>query len=158
MPTIAFITGHAVGIGFLLALCHDFRIQDRADSSLCICQGPSAVDLAPRLNLLKAVLPCSTVGSSRLTNGKPLYAREAIKRGLVDRIGYLNEIFKFIKDQELLRVTNVPAYRESKIRSSRKAIRALDSMEEQNYSTDRTGNDQPDAGSKERSHPRQPKI
>ncbi|KAF4189979.1 hypothetical protein CNMCM7927_005789 [Aspergillus lentulus] len=107
-------------------------------------------------------LRCAYVknGSSRLTNGKPLYAREAIKRGLVDRIGCVNEIFKFIKDQELLRVTNVPAYRDSKIRSSRKAIRALDSMEEQNYSTDRTGNDQPDAGStkRERSHSRQPKI
>jgi hypothetical protein len=89
-----------------------------------------------------------------------LYAREAIKRGLVDKIGNVNEIIKFIKDQELLGVTNAPAYRESKIRSNRKAIRALDSIEEENYLTGRSGNDRPDAGSTkpERSRPREPKI
>jgi hypothetical protein len=89
-----------------------------------------------------------------------LHAREAIKRGLVDKIGDVNEIFKFIKDQELLGVTNAPAYRESKIRSNRKAIHALDSIEEENYLTGRCGNDQPDAGSTKRelSRPREPKI
>jgi hypothetical protein len=89
-----------------------------------------------------------------------LYAREAIKHGLVDKIGHVNEIFKFVKDQELLRVTNVPAYHESKTRSNRKAIRALDSMEEGNYSTGRSGNDRPDAGltKRERSRSREPKI
>jgi hypothetical protein len=76
-----------------------------------------------------------------------LYAREAIKHGLVDKIGHVNEIFKFIKDQELLRVTNVPAYRESKTRSNRKAIRALESIEEENYWRGCSGNDQPDADS-----------
>jgi hypothetical protein len=89
-----------------------------------------------------------------------LYAREAIKHGLVDKIGHVNEIFKFIKDQELLRVTNVPAYRESKTRSNRKAIRALESIEEENYSRGCSGNDQPDADStkRERSRSREPKI
>ncbi|KAF7157246.1 hypothetical protein CNMCM5623_001369 [Aspergillus felis] len=98
--------------------------------------------------------------SSRLANGKPLYAREAIKRGLVDKIGHADEIFKFIKDQELLEVTKAPAYRESKIRSNRKAIRALDSIEEEYYSTGRYGHDRPDAGStkRESSRPREPKI
>ncbi|KAL2844348.1 ClpP/crotonase-like domain-containing protein [Aspergillus pseudoustus] len=155
MPTIAFINGHAVGMGFLLALCHDFRIQGRPDSSLRICQEPSSVDLAPRLNLVKAISPCSTVVSSRIANGKPLYGREAIKRGLVDMVAHVNGVFKFIKDRELLRVPSTPTYRESKIRSNRKALRVLDSIDEE---TGRHEDNRPETGSTNRKHYRESKI
>ncbi|GKZ48716.1 hypothetical protein AbraIFM66951_000800 [Aspergillus brasiliensis] len=52
--------------------------------------------------------------SSRLTNGKPLDANESLKRGLIDKIGHIETVFKIIEDQELLRVVKTADFREKR--------------------------------------------
>ncbi|KAE8389576.1 ClpP/crotonase-like domain-containing protein [Aspergillus alliaceus] len=146
MPTIAFINGRAVGLGFLFALCHDFRIQARSKSTLCMCENPSTVNIAPRIDLIKAILPRSTVNFSAFANGNPLHARESLKRGLVDKIGHVEEIFEFIKDRKLLEAARAPAYSESKMTLKREAIRVLDSIKMGRYSTGRCDSKRLNAG------------
>ncbi|GKZ25799.1 hypothetical protein AbraCBS73388_001610 [Aspergillus brasiliensis] len=113
-PTIAFINGPAVGMVFLLALYHDFRVQVRSGASLSMREGPFAANVNPRIGILRAILPCSWLSSSRLTNGKPLDANESLKRGLIDKIGHIETVFKIIEDQELLRVVKTADFREKR--------------------------------------------
>lgn len=85
MPTVAAVTGHASAGGFLLALCHDYRLM-RADRGVLYM---SEVDIGlPLPPYFVAVLRAKITSAQALRDvalrGKKLKAAEAKEMGIVD--------------------------------------------------------------------------
>jgi enoyl-CoA hydratase/carnithine racemase len=103
MPTITLISGQAAGFGFILSLCHDFRIQKLHGSSLYIHDGQFATPLLYKwmMDFLKAKLPASDITHSS-SEGKYLRARDSVRCGLVDETGFFEDALRLIKRRRLL--------------------------------------------------------
>ncbi|XP_006654687.2 enoyl-CoA delta isomerase 2, peroxisomal-like [Oryza brachyantha] len=85
MPTVAAVTGHASAAGFLLALCHDYRLM-RADRGVLYM---SEVDIGlPLPPYFVAVLRAKITAAHALRDvtlrGRKLKAAEAKEMGIVD--------------------------------------------------------------------------
>lgn len=127
MPTVTLIRGQAVGHGVLLALCHDFRIQEYFDSSLCMHKGQfAAVQSARLMEFVNAKLPASNITRSFYIEGKSLCARDSVRFGLVDETGFLKEALRLIKDKKVLDAGTEHSYCTKKEETNRNAITLLD--------------------------------
>lgn len=127
MPTVTLISGQAVGHGFLLALCHDFRIQKYSDSFLCINEGQSTIFLSTWvMDFVNAKLPASNIPRSFYTEGKSLCASDSVRSGLADGAGFLKEALRFILDRKLLDAGTEYADCTKKEQKNRNAITLLD--------------------------------
>jgi enoyl-CoA hydratase/carnithine racemase len=103
MPTITLISGQAAGFGVTLSLCHDFRVQKSCGSSLCIHDGQFGGPLLSKwmTDFVKAKLPASKITRS-MSEGEYLYARDAVRCGLVDETGFFEDALRLIKRRRLL--------------------------------------------------------
>lgn len=103
MPTITLISGQAAGLGFILALCHDFRVQKCRGSSLCIHEGQYRTPLLSKwmLDFAKVKFPASNITRSTL-EGESLGARDSVRSGLVDETGFFEDALRLIERRGLL--------------------------------------------------------
>jgi enoyl-CoA hydratase/carnithine racemase len=126
MPTITLISGQAAGLGFVLALCHDFRIQKSSGSSLCIREGLSATPSLSMwiLDFVKARLPASNVTRSMLA-GESLRARDSVRFGLVNETGFFENALRLIERRGLLDVGTDKTYCTAKELKNKRAIDLL---------------------------------
>lgn len=92
IPTICAINGHAFGAGFMMALCHDFRIM-RADRGF-ICANEVQLGMkipTPELALFRHKIPMNaffeTVQLSRRWAGP-----DALQAGIVQKVTSLEEL------------------------------------------------------------------
>jgi len=128
MPTITLISGQAIGHGFLLALCHDFRIQNSRGSSLCIQEGRPATAFPSKwmIDFVNAKLLAPNIARSFIA-GKSLRARDAVRSGLVDKTGSFKDALRFVEKERLLDAGTKYGYCTEKELRNRNAITLLDS-------------------------------
>lgn len=84
MPTVAAITGHGYAAGFLLAVCHDFRVMSRDRGYLCLPEVDLKMAFTPGIvALAQAKLPPALTAEAMLT-ARRYTADDAVASGLVD--------------------------------------------------------------------------
>jgi enoyl-CoA hydratase/carnithine racemase len=85
MPTVAAVTGHASAGGFLLALCHDYRVMRADRGVLYMSEVDVGFSLPPYFAaLLRAKITAGHALRDVLLRGRKLRAPEAKEMGIVD--------------------------------------------------------------------------
>jgi Delta3-Delta2-enoyl-CoA isomerase len=87
MPTIAAVTGHAAAGGFLLALCHDYRIMRADRGVLYMSEVDIGLTLPPYfVSVLRAKITAANALRDVTLRGRKLKAAEAKDMGIVDTV------------------------------------------------------------------------
>lgn len=85
MPTVAAVTGHASAGGFLLALCHDYRVMRADRGVLYMSEVDIGLPLPPYfVHVLRAKISQAQALRDVVLRGKKLRAPEAKEMGVVD--------------------------------------------------------------------------
>ena len=85
MPTVAAVTGHASAAGFLLALCHDYRLMRADRGVLYMSEVDIGLPLPPYfVHVLRAKISQAHALRDVVLRGKKLKAPEAREMGIVD--------------------------------------------------------------------------
>ncbi|KAK1699336.1 hypothetical protein QYE76_016033 [Lolium multiflorum] len=85
MPTVAAVTGHASAGGFLLALCHDYRVMRADRGVLYMSEVDIGLPLPPYfVALFRAKVTAAHALRDVLLRGRKLRAPEAKEMGIVD--------------------------------------------------------------------------
>lgn len=84
-PTIACLNGHTFAGGFLLAMCHDYRVMVTTKGFMCL----NEIDLPGRLNpglaaIIRTKIPPGPTLRSVFFEAHRFTAKEALEKGLID--------------------------------------------------------------------------
>jgi len=102
MPTVCLLNGHAFAAGFMLAMYHDYRIQNPDKGFLCINELEFGVPLqTPMMSIFREKLPPTTFRDVVL-GGHRFGGKAALQAGIVDGLGGLDEVVGLIRDRKLL--------------------------------------------------------
>ncbi|KAK4175714.1 ClpP/crotonase-like domain-containing protein [Triangularia setosa] len=101
MPTIALLPGHAFAGGLMLAMHHDYRVMNPTKGFACVNELEFGVPLkAAMSSIFRLKLPAVTYRDLVL-EAKRFSGEEAVRCGLVDRVGGLEEALGLIKERKL---------------------------------------------------------
>ena len=102
MPTIALVNGHCFGAGVFLAIAHDYRIQNPSKGFLCLPEiDLGAVIPSPFQQMFKQKLPSPAVFRLMALEGKRIPGKDAFEMGIVDGLGGLEDVVRFIETRKL---------------------------------------------------------
>lgn len=101
MPTVSLVNGHAFAAGFMLAMHHDYRIQNPSRGFLCVNELEFGAPLhAPMARVFREKLSPTTFRNVIL-EARRLGGGEALEAGIVDGLGGLDQVLAFIKNRGL---------------------------------------------------------
>ncbi|KAI9926482.1 hypothetical protein ASPWEDRAFT_45415 [Aspergillus wentii DTO 134E9] len=101
MPTVALLNGHAFAGGFMVAMYHDYRIQNPSKGFLCINELEFGVPLqTPMMNIFREKLTPANFRNVVL-GAKRFPGPESLSAGIVDGLGGLDETLAFIRERGL---------------------------------------------------------
>ncbi|EHK97070.1 ClpP/crotonase [Glarea lozoyensis ATCC 20868] len=101
MPTIALLNGHAFAGGFMLAMYHDYRVLNPSKGYLCVNELEFGVPLtAPMSSIFREKLS-PQVYRKMVLEAHRWGGKEALENGIVDGLGGLEEVTKFIGEKKL---------------------------------------------------------
>lgn len=102
MPTVCLLNGHAFAGGFMLAMYHDYRIQNPDKGFLCVNELEFGVPLqTPMMSIFREKLTPTTFRSVVLEAHR-FGGHASLKAGIVDAVGGLDEVVGLIRDRKLL--------------------------------------------------------
>jgi enoyl-CoA hydratase/carnithine racemase len=102
MPTVCLINGHCFGAGMFVALGNDYRIQNPSKGFLCLPEVDlGAVIPSPIQQMLKQKMSLEAYRTMAL-EGTRVPGPAALKLGVVDGLGDLEECLKLVKDRKLV--------------------------------------------------------
>lgn len=102
MPTVCLLNGHAFAGGFMLAMFHDYRVQNPEKGFLCINELEFGVPLqTPMMAIFREKLVPTTFRNVIL-EARRFGGTDSLQAGIVDAVGGLEEILHFIHDRKLL--------------------------------------------------------
>ncbi|KAK9387867.1 ClpP/crotonase-like domain-containing protein [Lipomyces mesembrius] len=122
-PCIAMINGHAFAGGFMLSMCHDYRIMNPSKGFLCLNELEFGAPLTSpmsaifRFKLTPAVYQKSVLEAARFT------ADAAIALSIIDAKGSLADVDEFIKARNIGIFATSPAYGQLKSEMWREIIK-----------------------------------
>ncbi|KAJ8098626.1 ClpP/crotonase-like domain-containing protein [Lipomyces tetrasporus] len=125
-PCIAMINGHAFAGGFMLSMCHDYRIMNPSRGFLCLNELEFGAPLTSpmsaifRFKLTPAAYQKCVLEATRFT------ADTAIAHNLVDAKGSLADVDEFIKARNIGMFAESPAYGQLKSEMWREIINYCD--------------------------------
>ncbi|OCK76033.1 ClpP/crotonase [Lepidopterella palustris CBS 459.81] len=102
MPTIALINGHAFAGGLILAEFHDYRVQNPSRGFLCLNEIHIGMVIPPPLVAIFREKVSPNVFRTMVLEGKRFTAQEALKEGLIDALGGIEEAAGLVKSKALL--------------------------------------------------------
>ena len=103
MPTIALINGHAFGAGFFLGLAHDYCIPNPSRGYLCLPEADLGIVIPSTIAvMIKAKMPSVQVYRDAVIEARRYSGPQALKAGIVDALGGLDETLKFIEERQLI--------------------------------------------------------
>ncbi len=129
MPTIALINGHAFAGGFMLSMFHDYRIFNPSRGFLCLNELDLGIPLKPpmssifRQKLSPQVYRATAIEAHRFTG------KQALEAGVVDALGGLDELLKFVKERKLTEKGKTGVYGTLKAEMYRETIGYLENHE-----------------------------
>ncbi|KAF7118237.1 hypothetical protein CNMCM5793_007643 [Aspergillus hiratsukae] len=101
MPTICLLNGHAFAAGLMLAMYHDYRIQNPAKGFLCINELEFGVPLqSPMMSIFREKLAPSAF-RDLILEARRFAGPQAVAVGLVDGVGGLEETLQLIRERGL---------------------------------------------------------
>lgn len=126
MPTVCLLNGHAFAGGFMLAMYHDYRVQNPEKGFLCINELEFGVPLqTPMMSIFREKLAPVTfrnvVLEARRWGGK-----EALPAGIVDALGGLDEVLGLIQERKLLNKAATGIYGTMKEEMYARVLNGLD--------------------------------
>lgn len=102
MPTIALINGHAFAGGFMTAMMHDYRFMNPHHGFLCLNELDFGAPLQPPMaSIFRQKLPNPNTYRTMILESKRFTALEALKEGIVDGLGALDELLSFVEETKL---------------------------------------------------------
>ncbi|PYH93917.1 enoyl-CoA hydratase/isomerase family protein [Aspergillus ellipticus CBS 707.79] len=126
MPTISLLNGHAFAAGFMLAMYHDYRIQNPAKGFLCINELEFGVPLqAPMMSVFREKLS-PVVFRDVVLGAKRFPGPEALRVGIVDGVGGLEDVLRFVGERGLVKLPATGIYGTMKEEMYRHSLGILD--------------------------------
>jgi enoyl-CoA hydratase/carnithine racemase len=127
MPTIALLNGHAFAGGFMVSMCHDYRIMNPTRGFLCMNELDFGALLNPALlSIFEAKIQSPQVFRSIALEAKRFPGPEALAEGIVDGLGGLDEVLKLVEGRKLLQRTSTGIYGAMKREMYRGVIATLE--------------------------------
>ncbi|KAJ5698757.1 hypothetical protein N7462_000762 [Penicillium macrosclerotiorum] len=126
MPTICLLNGHAFAGGFMLAMYHDYRVQNPEKGFLCVNELEFGVPLqTPMMAIFREkLIPTSfrnVVLEARRFGGK-----DSLQAGIVDAVGGLEEVIELILSRKLLNKAETGIYGTMKEEMYSRVLNGLD--------------------------------
>lgn len=111
----------------MLAMYHDYRVQNPSRGFLCLNEIQLGVPLQPPMTSIfrEKVASLSTL-RSLILEGKRFTGPEALSAGLVDALGGLDEAVRLVQDRKLHALAQSPAYSALKEGLYRQTLAVLD--------------------------------
>lgn len=101
MPTISLLNRHAFAAGFMLAMYHDYRIQNPEKGFLCVNELEFGVPLqTPMMSIFREKLTPATFRHVVLEAHR-FGGKKSLEAGIVDALGGIEEALAFIRDRKL---------------------------------------------------------
>ncbi|KAJ5875383.1 uncharacterized protein N7473_012730 [Penicillium subrubescens] len=126
MPTVCLLNGHAFAGGFMLAMYHDYRIQNPDKGFLCVNELEFGVPLqTPMMSIFTEKLTPTTFRSVVLEAHR-FGGHASLKAGIVDAVGGLDEAVGLIRDRKLLNKAATGIYGTMKEEMYSRVLNGLD--------------------------------
>ncbi|KAJ5528362.1 hypothetical protein N7513_012521 [Penicillium frequentans] len=126
MPTVCLLNGHAFAGGFMLAMYHDYRIQNPDKGFLCVNELEFGVPLqTPMMSIFREKLTPTTFRNVVLEAHR-FGGRDSLKAGIVDGVGSLNDVLDLIHDRKLINKAATGIYGTMKEEMYSRVLNGLD--------------------------------
>lgn len=103
MPTIALINGHGFAGGWILAMFHDYRVQNPSRGFLCLNEIDIGMVISnPLLSIYREKVQSPNTYRAIVLEGKRFTAQQALQEGLVDAVGGLDDALKLSNERSLI--------------------------------------------------------
>ncbi|KAL8896357.1 MAG: hypothetical protein Q9207_007745 [Kuettlingeria erythrocarpa] len=103
MPTMALINGHAFAGGLMTAMMHDYRFMNPHRGFLCLNEVEFGAPLMPPMSsIFRQKLPNPNTYRTMVLEAKRFNALEALQEGIVDGLGMVPELLKFVEETKLV--------------------------------------------------------
>lgn len=103
MPTVALLNGHAFAAGLMTAMMHDYRIMNPHRGFLCLNEVEFGAPLKPPMSsIFRQKLPNPNTYRTMVLEAKRFNALEALQEGIVDGLGMVPEVLKFVEEMKLV--------------------------------------------------------
>ncbi|KAL9112831.1 MAG: hypothetical protein Q9227_002908 [Pyrenula ochraceoflavens] len=127
MPTIALLNGHAFAAGLMLAMFHDYRIMNPAKGFVCLNELDFGATLpTPMASVFRHKVPKIGTVREMTLESRRYSAAEAVKEGIVDAEGELEELLSFIEERKLVEKAQSKSYGPIKQEIYRDMIQDID--------------------------------
>lgn len=104
MPTLALMPGHAFAGGLMTAMMHDYRFMNPHRGFLCLNELDFGAPLKPPMaSIVRQKVPSPNTFRTMILESKRYGALEALKEGLLDGLGGVEEAVVFAKEMGLVR-------------------------------------------------------
>ncbi|OCT50371.1 enoyl-CoA hydratase/isomerase family protein [Cladophialophora carrionii] len=130
MPTIALMNGHAFAGGLMTAMMHDYRIMNPHKGFLCLNELDFGAALQPAMASVFRVKLSMTTFRNMVLESKRFPALEALKEGIIDGVGGVDETLKFIAEMKLTQKAQGRSYGQIKEELYREVVKDLDEAAE----------------------------
>ncbi len=103
MPTMALINGHAFAGGLMTAMMHDYRFMNPHRGFVCLNEIEFGAPLMPPMSsIFRQKLPSPNTYRTMVLEAKRFTALEALQEGIVDGLGMVPELLKFVEETKLV--------------------------------------------------------
>ena len=126
MPTVALMNGHAFAGGLMTAMYHDYRIMNPHKGFVCLNELDFGAALQPAMASVFRVKLSMTSFRDMVLESKRYPALEALKEGIIDGVGGVDETLAFIAEMKLTQKAQGASYGKIKEELYREVIRDLD--------------------------------
>lgn len=131
MPTVALINGHAFAGGCMLSMYHDYRIFNPSRGFLCLNELDLGVPLKPAMSsIFRQKITSPHVYRSLVLEAKRFGGKDALKAGVVDGLGGIDETLAFVAERKLVDKPKMGVYGILKAEMYRETLGYLDSHDE----------------------------
>jgi len=110
MPTVALVNGHAFAGGFMLAMYHDYRIFNPTRGFLCLNELDLGVPLKPAMSSIFRQKLTPQVYKAMVLEAKRFSGKDALDSGIVDGLGGMEEVMKFVEERALTQRSKTGVY------------------------------------------------
>ncbi|KAI9812720.1 MAG: hypothetical protein M1827_004476 [Pycnora praestabilis] len=127
MPTLSLLNGHAFAGGLMLSLFHDYRLMNPHRGYLCLNELILNVPLRPPMSsIFRQKLPSPQTYRTLVLEAKRFTALEALKEGIVDGLGGLEEALGWVEEMGLREKSKSRVYGKLKEEMWRETVGLLD--------------------------------
>ncbi|EHY60049.1 hypothetical protein HRR83_006407 [Exophiala dermatitidis] len=130
MPTVALINGHAFAGGLMTAMMHDYRIMNPHKGYVCLNELDFGAALQPAMAAVFRVKLNMTTFRNMVLESRRFPALEALKEGIIDGVGSVDEALAFISEMKLTQKAQSKSYGRIKEEMYREVVKDLDEAAE----------------------------